>query len=529
MASRSKFLKHLFGGGWATDYGPTAFVSVSQGGKVILPYLNEAENCIYELDGGPHKMPGCTKNFVAALESGARLMGVYDAWFSGSAGTPAQHRILNVGTKIKKDNANNTFTDLFTGMTAGVVPSYCMLEDLLIMSNDSGIDVPKSWDGATAQNLAGSPPTFAFAAEHLNYVFAAGDKTHPSRLYYCVVFTPADWAGAGSGFIDISPSDGDGITAIRSFRNQLWVFKGPYKGSIHRISGSSPTGDDPFARSTFVSGIGAVSHNTTVTFGNDLGFMWSDGTFNTLSGVQQYGDYTEASVSRPINGWIRDHVTLSKLSQAQVVNWPEYGVILLAVPIDASTVPNCILMLDYRFSPARWAKWKDYNMVTALAQGVDAGSTFKRVILAGCTGGFLRTLTNGTRAIDTVTSVPFNVLTPYLDYDLPGQMKTLEGASICLNPKSATDVTFGWSNDGATAQTVLVPQGGGGAVLGVFMLDTDVLGGWAFKEQFTRLGEAGGEFRSIRYQVLENTTGDIELHSISAQITLSAESYENAA
>jgi hypothetical protein len=49
---------------------------------VTLPWLNEAENVIYELDGGPHKMPGCTKNFAGALESGARIMGVYDAWFS---------------------------------------------------------------------------------------------------------------------------------------------------------------------------------------------------------------------------------------------------------------------------------------------------------------------------------------------------------------------------------------------------------------------------------------------------------------
>lgn len=527
MSSRSKFLKHLFGGGWATDYGPTAFVDISQGGKVTLPWLNEAENCIFELDGGPHKMPGSAKNFTSPLESGARLAGVYDAWFSGTTGTPAQHRILNVGTKIKKDNANNTFTDLFTGMTAGAVPSYCMLEDLLIMSNDSGVDVPKSWDGTTAQNLAGSPPKFSFAVEHINRVWAAGDKSHPSRLYYSVDFTPADWTSSGSGFIDISPSDGDVITGLQSFRGDLFVFKGPNKGSIQRITGSSPTGDDPFARSDFVKGIGSVNHNSIVTFGNDLGFMWSDGTFRFLSTTQQFGDFEETSASRPINGWIRDHVNRAKLSQAMSVDWPEYGVILICVPIDASTVPNCILMMDYRFDPPRWAKWISYSMVTSLAQAVDASLSSKRVILAGCSDGILRTLSSATRALDGVSSIPYNVLTPFLDYDLPGQMKALEGASICFNPKNNDNVTFGWSNDGNAASTVLVSQGGGGAVLGVFLLGTDVLGGGAFKERFTRLDEAGGEFRSVQYQVMENTTGDVEIHSISAQITPSAESYEN--
>lgn len=527
MASRSKFIKHLFGGGWETDRGPTAFVDVLPSGKVVLPWLNEAENCIYELDGGPHKMPGCTKNNAVALESGARITGVYDAWFSGTAGSPSQHRILNVGTKIKKDNANDTFTDLFTGMTAGAVPCYAMLEDLLVISNDSGVDVPKSWDGTTAQNLAGSPPTFAFCVEHGNKLWAAGVKSNPSRLYYSVDFLPADWAGAGSGYIDISPSDGDGITGLYSFRGQLWVFKGPYKGSIHRISGTSPAGADPFARSTFVKGMGAVNHNSIVSFGNDLGFLWSDGAFHTLSGIQEYGDYDDTAASRPINSWIRDHVNRTKLSQAQAVDWPEYGIVLVAVPIDASTVPNCIIKMDYRFSPPRWAKWKDYSMVTALAQAVDAGASFKRVILAGCTGGFLRTLTSSTRAIDTTTSIPFNVITPWIDYDLPGRMKTLEGASISLNPKNDDTVTFSWARDGGAADSTTLTQGGGGAVLGVFMLGTDMLGGGLFKERFTRLNETGGEFRCVQYQVLENTTGDIELHSLSAQITPSAESYEN--
>lgn len=527
MTSRSKFIKHLFSGGWATDYGPTAFVDILNGNKVALPWLNEAENVIYELDGGPHKMPGCTKNFSSPLESGALIAGVYDAWFSGSSGSPAQHRILNVGTKIKKDNGDNTFTDLFTGMAAAAIPCYCMLEDLLIMSNDSGTDVPKSWDGTTAQDLAGSPPTFAFSVAHQNYAWAAGDKTNPSRLYYSVVFTPDDWSGAGSGFIDIDPSDGDGVTGIISHRDELWVFKGPYKGSIHRISGTSPTGDDPFSRSVFVRGVGSVNHNLLISYANDISFTWSDGTVRTLSATNNFGNYDETTASQPINSWIRQHVNLLKLKYAQAVNWSQYGVILMAVPIDASTVPNCILMLDYRFSPPRWAKWKNYNMATSLAEAVDATAS-RRVIVAGGSDGILRTLIDSTRQIDGITTIPYNVLTPFLDYGIPERTKTLEGGSICFNPKSSSNVTFGWSRDGAPASTTLVSQGGGGGVLDAFLLDTDFLGGGLFQEKFTRFDENGGEFRSIQYQVLQNSADDVEIHSISAQITPSAESYEDA-
>lgn len=529
MSSGTKFITHLFGGGWASDYGPSATVDVSASGKVVLPWLNEAENIFFELDGGPHKITGTAKNNSAALESGASVTGVYDAWFSGTAGTPAQHRILNVGTKIKKDNADNTFTNLFSGMTAGAVPCYTMLEDLLIISNDSGVDVPKSWDGATAQSLAGSPPPFAFSCNHINRVWAAGDIANPSRLYYCVDFTPDDWTNTGSGHIDIDPSDGDRITGIISHRNELWVYKGPNKGSIHRISGSAPTGDDPFARATFVTGMGAVNHNGLQSFGNDVAFIWSDGTIRTLSATQNFGNYDESSASEPINSWIALHVTRSVLKKAYTVNWPELGVLLFAIPIDGSTVNNCVIMMDYRFSPPRWAKWPAFNMIISMAQAVEVSSDgTKRTVIAGCNDGFLRTLGQSTRSLDGTASIPYNVQSPYVNYDLPSRKKTLEGASICFNPKGPATVTFGWQRDGQVQQTDTLVQGDAVGVLDAFVLDTDVLGGRRFQEVFARLGEMGGEFRAIQYQMRNNRAGDdIEIHSFSCGITPGAEAWTN--
>lgn len=522
MASRAKYLKHRFKGGWATDYGPTAFVGVSQGNAVDIPWLNEAQNCIYELDGGPHKMPGCSAN-TTALESGADIMGVFDAWFSGTTGVPAQHRILHVGTKVKKDDANDTFTDLFTGQTAGAVPCYTMFEDLLIVSNDSGTDVPKSWDGTTAQNLAGSPPTFAFSCVHKNRVFAAGAIANPSRLYYSVLLNGADWAGAGSGTIDIDPADGDRITGIVSHRNELWVFKGPYKGSIHRITGSSST---DFARTTFATGIGAVNHRAIVPYANDIAFMWSDGSIRTLSATNNFGDFNESSLNREIQSWFRDHVNLTALRFAQGVNWPAFDIMLFVLPIDASTSNNCTLMMDYRFDQPRWSNWSAYTMHTSLASAVSTATGKMRTVLAGGTDGILRTLGRAARTIDTSTSIPFNVQTPFMDYELPERFKTLEGGSVTINPKTSGSMTFGWTRDANAQQTESVAQGGTD-VLDSFVLDTSLLGGGKFYDAFFRCNEAGGEFRAIQYQVLDNVAGqDIELHAISTKLTVNAESFE---
>lgn len=522
MSSRSRFLKHVFGGGWATDYGPTASVGISAGNKVVIPWLNEAQNVIYELDGGPHKMPGRTAN-TSALESGADIMGIFDAWFSGTAGTPEQHRIMHVGTKVKKDNANDTFTDLFTGMTAAAVPCYTMFEDLLIISNDSGIDVPKSWDLTTAQNLAGTPPIFAFSCAHKNKVWAAGAIANPSRLYYSVTLNGADWVGAGSGTIDIDPADGDRITGIVSHRNELWVFKGPYKGSIHRITGSSSA---DFARTTFSTGVGAVNHRAIVPYANDIAFMWSDGSIRTLSATNNFGDFNESSLNREIQAWTRDHVNLGALRFAQGVNWPAYSMMLFVVPIDASASNNCTLMMDYRFDPPRMSNWTAFNDLTSLGSAVSTATSKMRTVLAGGTDGILRTLGRSTRTSDTATSISYNVQTPYLDYELPQRMKTLEGGSLTLNPKTSGSATFGWTRDANAQQTQSVAQGGTD-VLDSFILDTSLLGGGRFYDAFFRT-EEGGEFRAVQFQVLDNVAGqDIELHSISAMISVGAESFES--
>lgn len=525
MTSRSKFLKHTFAGGWATDYGPTASVSIDNANRVQIPWLNEAQNCVYELDGGPHKAPGCSLN-TAALESGAAIMGVFDAWFSGTAGTPTQHRIMHIGTKIKKDNADDTFTDLFTGMTSGAMPCYTMFEDLLVMSNDSGSDVPKSWDGTTAQNLAGTPPTFAFSVVHKNRMWAAGAIGAPSRLYYTPLLNPADWVGAGSGNIDIDPADNDRITGLVSFRGDLFVFKGPYRGSIHRITGSAPTGDDSFARIPFVDRLGVVNHASIVPYANDVAFAWSDGSIRGLATTTNFGDFEQASLSREIKTWIRDHVNLPALRFAKAVNFADRDLLLFALPIDVSTSNNVILAMDYRFDPPRFSPWTSFNMISSLGSAVSLAASKQRTVIAGGSDGKLRTLGSVDRIIDVSTSISYNVQTPFMDYGVPQLMKTLEGASVTLNPKTAGSFTFGWTRDDATQQTVSLGQGGT-SVLGVFLLGTDVLGGGKFKDVFSRLGEEGGEFRTVQFQVLDNVSGqDIEMHGIGAEITPSAESYE---
>ncbi len=71
MASRSTKIRHLFAGGWATDFGPTTDAQVD-GEHVRIPFLSHAENVFYGLDGGPYKIGGAAKLNSSAVSSGAK-------------------------------------------------------------------------------------------------------------------------------------------------------------------------------------------------------------------------------------------------------------------------------------------------------------------------------------------------------------------------------------------------------------------------------------------------------------------------
>lgn len=530
MASKRQQLRHLFGGGFATDFGPSADVGPDQGGNVVFPFLLEAENVFFELDGGPHKIGGTSKLNSVVIESGEEIRGLFDYWRQGTLGTPSQKRVVYAGTKILADAANGTFTSIKTGLADNAVPCFTVFNDDLIMSSDNTADVPVTYDQSTVTNLGGSAPQFAFSCVHKNYLWAAGVASDPSGLYYSKLLDAGNWTHATSGRISIDPSDGDRITAIASHKDSLFVFKGPYKGSIHRIAGSANTGADSFTRSTFINGIGAVSHNTLFRFRDDLGFMWSDGTVHSLAATAAYGDFNEAALSRPIHRYIKEHVTLSSLSRAWAKTLSSKSQVAFTLPIDSSTRPNQVLVMDYSRQGVWWSYWPALN-AWAIERVIDATQSNRAIFMIGGTDGYVRKTDVADRAIDTVTAISAKVTTPATNYGAPFIMKTLGGAAVGIAPKGDYNVTLLWTRDNAAQQSSTVTQGGGD-VLGVaaahqFTLGTSTLAGASYVDRFMEL-EEGGEFRSISYQVLNaGLNEDLELHSISASVEGGSVSTEN--
>lgn len=449
------------GGGYATDFGPS-FTGAPQGNALTLPFLLRADNIIYELDGAPHKVGGSTllnTNRVSEGGAGVAFMGIYDYWRQGTAGTETQQRIAYVGTQIMTEPMTGVWTSQLTGLELSKEPCFETFNDNCILATNSTVDVPQTWNGTAISNLGGLPPKFAFHTKHKNRLWASGNVAFPSRLYYSNSLDATDWAGGGS--IDIDPSDGDRITGIRSHKNELIVFKGPNQLSIHRITGSSPSGSDAFARVPFVHGVGSINHNGIFAINDDVVFSSPRG-IHSLAATAAFGDYVEAFLSRPILGFYQNSLNHTVLTQNWGVNYQTKGLAIWTFALAVGSTKNVCLVYDYRFQPGRWATWgfnSSYVNCNCLAVLQITGR--KHRLFAGTTDGYVHQLDVADRSIATATAYTGDVLTPFLNFGTSAVKKNAHKGYWSLLPKGNYNFNFEYTRDNNAAQAVTVAQSGG--------------------------------------------------------------------
>lgn len=525
MLQGSKWITHKFGGGWTTDFGPTAYESPDQNGHYTVPFLVDARNTVYEFDGGIHKAPGTTLLNSTELESGEPVRGIFDFWRQGTTDSAAQKRIVHVGTKVKYDQGDGTFLDMFTGMSDSGIPQYSTFDDLLIIGSSATADLPRSFDGTTGSLLAGSPPNFSFSVNHQNHQFAAGVFTNPSRLYYSVPLNPEDWTGGGSGSIDIEPNDGDMITGIISHKDNLWVFKGPNKGSIHRISGTSSS---TWARSSFVQGLPVGWVHSIFKYGDDIGFITVNGSVHSLKATAAYGDYNQAWLSYPIHKYMQESLNNSRTRFFTTATDPNRGQVWIGISPSGQTTNTRYLIMDYRFlsqneTYPRWSYWDN----RAFASIHLVRDTARPRLMAGGYDGFIYKLDNTSRS-DNGSGINMNVQTPSITYGEEWLLKNLAGAGVSLNALNNNPVTFTWLLDGELSTSTTVPQGATGGLFDTGTFDDAVFGGQTFIPRFFGI-ENGGDFRAISYAFSDTANdSDLEIHSFMTKISPCGESEENS-
>ncbi len=545
-------VQHVFNGGWRTGLGETVDLAPDQNGNLAIPYVDDAENIEWQEDGG-FKKTGGVENFTTSTNGSVAVRGMFDFWVEGKTNSPHQHIMFHSGGAISYgDNSiippsqspqtPGNFDVLKTGLDTNATPSYVTFDDLLIISTDNAGEVPQSWDGSatSTSDLASDVPKFAFAEVHKNRVWAAGVAETPSRLFFSGNVDPTEWdltqsGEEAAGFIDIDPNDGDRITGIASYKNELWVFKGPRKGSIHRITGSSPT---DFARTTFTRGLGCVSHNTIFQFKDDLGFMWNDGTIHSLKATSSFGDYFESTLSADINDYVTREVASDGLSSAWAVNMTNQSRVFFLVP---TAEERRILVMDYKFERPRWSYWT-----------VDEPLCLASVLLPG-PGGLSATLCGGdpssgdgqlyqraTHTTDGGGSYRGRVTTPRLSYGSGMNMKSMGALSVNRVPAGEFVLRVGVKIDDEPDNEANIEQysnvDGRGHVLDSsgtasdFTLDSSTIGVLRTRSTVDRQFEVDEitEFRHLRYEFRNATAGQgLWIRTFSSTIKQSGYNTEN--
>ena len=453
------------GGGWATDFGPV-FTGAPQGNALILPFLLRADNVTYELDGAPHKVGGSSLYGPRLDESGTAVsvQGLYDFWLQGTAGSETQNYITYAGTQLLRSTSlSESWSVIKTGLETAKEPCFETFTAKMIWASTSNVDVPQQWDGSagTTSDLGAGAPNFAFHVKHKNLLFAAGVAANPSRLYFSDTLDPTTWSGGGSGSIDIDPDDGDRITGIVSHKNELIVFKGPNRLSVHRITGSSASGTDAFARVPFITGVGGINHNGLFRINDDLVFPSPRG-IHSLAATAAFGDYVEAFLARPILSHYQDSLNHTVLHTNWGVNYQAKGLAVWSFAPSGTTTKRVYLVYDYRFQPGRWASWginTPYVNANCLAIMQVLGR--KHVLFAGTTGGYVHQLTVSDRSIASGTAYTGDVLTPFINFGSSALKKNTHTGFWSLNPKGTYNFTTEYTRDSNAAQSVAIAQGGG--------------------------------------------------------------------
>ena len=503
-------------GGLNLEAGPSVPAVVREGNIIPVPWLVLVENVVYNFDGWPQKMPGASNVNSTATGAAHHVNGLFDYWRSGSGATAVQQRIVYSDTQIYSESAG-VLTSIKTGLEASMMPWFEVMNDVLVIATSSSTDVPMTWNQTTFANLGGSPPNFDFHVEHKGRMWAAGVDANKSRLYYTVSGNQADWTGSGSGSIDVTPDDGDVITGLRSHNNELVGFKGPNKGAILRITGSSPTGSDAFALHPFVRGVGATNQQGIIARGGDLLFVDNFG-LHSLQATDTFADYAPAFLSAPIASYFTSLLNHSRFAFVWGAYFAAKSLALWTFSRLGATTNNLIITLDFRFSPPRFAFWPAYS-VASLAMVLDSAN--ESVPWAGTYTGRAMRLNRPAR---NIAGAAYRATTrlPYVGLSDPFLDKTLIKGRVSVSPKGVTPFTVGWQRDGNTQQTASVNQGGVstlGPSSDQFTLDSLTAGVLAGGRHVPQFFEMEGSCKEVQIELTQGTLDvDFEPHSMAIDV-----------
>lgn len=486
--------------------GRTYLIDCSQGGltgnnnpDVVGSYMmvHPTRN-INIHNGGREKRGGTAHVNSSAIPDTPDCMGGFD--FTMASGTQF---ILWAGAdgKLYKNDADT----IGTGLSTSTFYNFCQAADKVFIANSS--NKPQVWDGTGNVSEIDHPATdFTAYPVRQMLVHGYGNSERVWALNRLGVYASltTDFEDFSDGTvinIPIETGDGNGLQGMVEFGDRLVVFG---KSRSYIIDDSSSTTSDWGYSSAIWEG-GAASWRLIVRTPNDIVCMSDDGEIYSVSTAEQYGDYKQASLTRPawVHAWIREYLDLSKIDQFHAVYDPNLRAIrFFVVRSGQSTVDTCLLYFIDRGPTQGWVVHDNNSYASgysACSSWLVRASAGVLKIYTGDYDGFKWELETATLA-DNGNGYYAGFTTPYMPFDngqnvMSRYNKMYNKLGVVMLPKGNFDLSIKIYIDGVYKETKSVNMGVTGSIFGTDTWGSAVFRGVDLMDETTGLGYVGKRTR----------------------------------
>lgn len=395
---------------------------------------------------------GCTLNITSTLGTGTRTNFYRYVWYNNAGNTLASANVSVTNLPEKMDAESYVTltmpsaptgavkTGIFRGITDGDEVYLTSINASVVEYNDKDFDSDDPLTGIPANNNTGGYH-FEFATVYNDTLIGVTTEMGKHCLVYSAGGDKFDSFGRadGGGYYYWRKDDGDPITAVAVFQEELYTFKRKKIGAFKFITTGTTLRDINLAS-------GAVSFDSVHAAGNDLRY-WSDDGAMALGNEPNFSVIRTRVLSARAEKLVQS-LTTSDLSSVSGIYYKNHS--LWGIPMGTKGQGNTsCLVYDERF--VAWSEW--FGLTPKMWCKFLDEDEGERLLFADSQSAQICEAWKG--KTDRGNPVVWRVTTKQFDGDVPYQYKTYSRVFFVFGNVQGADTQINLIENGYRTQAPL--------------------------------------------------------------------------
>lgn len=389
-----------------------------------------------------------------------------------------------------------TYTGIFRGITAGDEQYLARVPASQTTYNDKGFDEPDPLYGIPQANTTGGFH-FKFATVYRSSLIGVTTELGDDTLVFSAGGDKFDSFGRadGGGYYAWRKDDGDPVSAVHSFQDELYVFKTRKIGAFSFDEQGGSVRDINLA-------VGAVSHRSVHAAGNDLRFWSREGAYS-LGNEPNYADLIRTKILSARAEKTVQSMTPTEFSHISGVFYKDHSLWGIPLGSPGEGITSCIA---YNEKYAAWTEW--FGLTPHVWTKFVDENNRERLFYGDAQSGNVVECWQGTT--DRGNPIVWRVATKQFDMDRPHQYKTFGRVYFIFGNITGTGTRITLVEDGMRSQVPLALY----AEVGDMGFGVDQ---WGTMEFGDSSGEYIGDVTGLTVRYLD--LGNKDLFSLQAILT----------